>query len=36
LAFVHPVTGEDLNIESAIPEDLREAVLALDASLALW
>jgi 23S rRNA pseudouridine1911/1915/1917 synthase len=36
LAFVHPVTGEDLNIESPIPEDLREAVLALDASLALW
>ena len=36
LAFVHPVTGEDLDFESPIPEDLREAALALDASLALW
>jgi 23S rRNA pseudouridine1911/1915/1917 synthase len=36
LAFVHPQTGEDLRFESPIPEDLREAALALDASLALW
>jgi len=36
LAFVHPLTGEDLDFESPIPEDLREAALALDASLALW
>jgi 23S rRNA pseudouridine1911/1915/1917 synthase len=36
LAFVHPLTGEDLRFESPIPEDLREAALALDASLALW
>jgi 23S rRNA pseudouridine1911/1915/1917 synthase len=36
LAFVHPVTGEELSFESPIPQDLREAALALDASLALW
>ena len=36
LAFVHPVTGEELNFESPIPGDLRESALALDASLALW
>jgi 23S rRNA pseudouridine1911/1915/1917 synthase len=36
LAFVHPLTGEDLDFESPIPQDLREAALALDASLALW
>ena len=36
LAFVHPVTGEELVFRSQIPEDLREAALALDASLALW
>ncbi len=36
LSFEHPVTGEHLSFESPIPEDLREAVLALDASLALW
>jgi len=36
LAFMHPVTGEDLNLESPIPEDLRGAAHALDASLALW
>jgi 23S rRNA pseudouridine1911/1915/1917 synthase len=36
LAFRHPVTGEALEFESPIPEDLRESALALDASLALW
>ena len=36
LSFEHPVTGEHLSFESPIPEDLREAALALDASLALW
>jgi 23S rRNA pseudouridine1911/1915/1917 synthase len=36
LAFVHPVTGEELSLESPIPEDLRESALALDASFALW
>jgi 23S rRNA pseudouridine1911/1915/1917 synthase len=36
LAFVHPLTGEDLRFESPIPEDLREVALALDAFLALW
>ncbi len=30
LAFVHPVTGEDLEFVSSIPEDLREAAWALD------
>jgi 23S rRNA pseudouridine1911/1915/1917 synthase len=32
LAFVHPVTGEELELESSIPEDLREAARTLDAS----
>jgi 23S rRNA pseudouridine1911/1915/1917 synthase len=36
LAFEHPVTGEELEFDSPIPEDLRESVRALDASLALW
>jgi len=36
LAFVHQVTGEELSFESPIPQDLREAALALDASFALW
>jgi 23S rRNA pseudouridine1911/1915/1917 synthase len=36
LAFEHPVTGEELEFDSPIPEDLRESVLALDGSLALW
>ncbi len=36
LAFVHPVSGEALEFESPIPEDLRESALALDASFALW
>ena len=30
LAFVHPVTGEALEFDSPIPEDLREAVRALN------
>jgi 23S rRNA pseudouridine1911/1915/1917 synthase len=36
LAFAHPVSGEALEFESPIPEDLRESALALDASFALW
>jgi 23S rRNA pseudouridine1911/1915/1917 synthase len=36
LAFEHPVTGEHMEFESDIPDDLREAALALDASFALW
>jgi 23S rRNA pseudouridine1911/1915/1917 synthase len=36
LSFEHPVTGEHLSFESPIPEDLREAALALDGSLVLW
>jgi len=36
LAFVHPLSGEALEFASPIPEDLRESVLALDASFALW
>jgi 23S rRNA pseudouridine1911/1915/1917 synthase len=32
LAFVHPVTGEELEFESPIPEDLRKAARTLDAS----
>jgi 23S rRNA pseudouridine1911/1915/1917 synthase len=32
LAFVHPVTGEELEFESPIPEDLREEARKLDAS----
>jgi 23S rRNA pseudouridine1911/1915/1917 synthase len=33
LAFVHPVTGEDLEFVSSVPEDLREAAWALDPGL---
>ena len=36
LAFEHPVTGEELEFESAIPEDLRESAVELDGSFALW
>ena len=36
LSFRHPVTEEDLDFEAPIPEDLRGAAEALDASLALW
>ena len=36
LAFRHPVTGEDLDFEAPIPEDLRREATNLDASLALW
>jgi 23S rRNA pseudouridine1911/1915/1917 synthase len=36
LAFRHPVTGEDLDFEAPIPEDLRSSAARLDASLALW
>ncbi len=36
LVFAHPVSGEALEFESPIPEDLRESALALDASFALW
>jgi 23S rRNA pseudouridine1911/1915/1917 synthase len=36
LAFAHPISGEPLEFESPIPEDLRESALALDASFALW
>jgi 23S rRNA pseudouridine1911/1915/1917 synthase len=36
LAFEHPVTGEELEFDSPIPEDLRGSALTLDASLALW
>jgi 23S rRNA pseudouridine1911/1915/1917 synthase len=36
LIFVHPVSGEELRLESPIPDDLRESALALDASFALW
>ena len=36
LAFAHPVSGEALEFESPIPEDLRESALALDASFSLW
>jgi 23S rRNA pseudouridine1911/1915/1917 synthase len=32
LSFVHPITGEALQFESPIPEDLREAARELDAS----
>ena len=32
LAFFHPVTGESLEFEASIPEDLREAAQALDPS----
>jgi 23S rRNA pseudouridine1911/1915/1917 synthase len=36
LVFDHPVTGEGLEFNSPIPEDLRESAVALDASFALW
>ncbi len=36
LAFNHPITGEELEFESPIPEDLRKAALELDDSFALW
>jgi 23S rRNA pseudouridine1911/1915/1917 synthase len=36
LVFEHPATGEKLEFDSPIPEDLRDSALALDASLALW
>ena len=35
LAFSHPVTGEPLEFEAPIPEDLRESALALDESFPL-
>lgn len=35
LAFAHPVTGESLEFESPIPEDLREAAIELDGSFPL-
>jgi 23S rRNA pseudouridine1911/1915/1917 synthase len=36
LAFAHPVSGEELEFTTPIPEDLRRAAVELDASLALW
>jgi 23S rRNA pseudouridine1911/1915/1917 synthase len=36
LAFQHPVSGEEIELDSPIPEDLRESALALDGSFALW
>lgn len=36
LAFEHPVTGERLEFESPVPDDLRGAALELDDSFALW
>ena len=36
LAFAHPVTGKEVSCESPIPQDLREAAIALDGSFALW
>ena len=36
LAFEHPMTGEVLEFESPIPEDLRRSATALDGSFALW
>lgn len=35
LAFEHPVTGESLEFESPIPEDLRKSAAELDGSLTL-
>ncbi len=35
LGFAHPVTGEPLEFESPIPEDLRESAAELDASFPL-
>ncbi len=34
LAFMHPVTGETMEFETPIPEDLREAAQMLDSRLA--
>lgn len=36
LAFEHPVSGEHLEFEAPIPEDLRQSATELDESLALW
>ncbi|MDQ3795093.1 MAG: RluA family pseudouridine synthase [Actinomycetota bacterium] len=36
LSFAHPITKEPLEVESQIPEDLREAAIGLDGSFALW
>lgn len=36
LSFEHPLTGERMEFWAGIPEDLREAAVALDASFALW
>ena len=36
LSFEHPVSGEALEFEAPIPEDLRLSATELDASLALW
>lgn len=36
LAFRHPVSGEELEFRSEIPQDLRDSALALDASFGLW
>jgi 23S rRNA pseudouridine1911/1915/1917 synthase len=36
LAFEHPVTGEALEFESVIPDDLRRSAVELDGSFALW
>jgi len=36
LSFEHPVDGEALEFDSAIPEDLRVSATGLDGSFALW
>jgi 23S rRNA pseudouridine1911/1915/1917 synthase len=36
LSFEHPVSGEALEFQSEIPEDLRDFASGLDGSLALW
>jgi 23S rRNA pseudouridine1911/1915/1917 synthase len=36
LSFEHPVSGEALEFDSVIPEDLRDSAVGLDGSLALW
>jgi 23S rRNA pseudouridine1911/1915/1917 synthase len=36
LRFEHPVSGEAMEFRSEIPEDLRDAAIGLDGSLALW
>lgn len=36
LSFEHPISGEQMEFESPIPDDLRETAVALDASFALW